>query len=155
MSSTSTNKQPLMIDRPFARGRLITSQVVADFRTPGTGVTVLLDCTENDGAIVDTAFVFGASTNTGEVALYLTTAGNVINISNSNSWPVAYLNIPSAVVGGHYFLDLPELLTPIPRVGSGAKNRGILVEKGEILVGAKIGAPWNSGHFLGVQGGFF
>ncbi|WP_126146894.1 hypothetical protein [Synechococcus elongatus] len=154
MASTSTNKQPVMIDRPFHRGRLITSQVVADFRTPGNGATILLDCTENDGAIVDTAYVFGASNNAGEVALYITTAATIINVNNTNTWPVAYLNVNAPAVGGHFLLDLPELSTPVPRSGVNAKNRGILVEKGEILIGAKIGAPWPTGHFLGIQGGF-
>lgn len=145
-----------MIDRPLSRGRLITSQTISNLRAPSSGVTNLVDCMENDGAIVDSVFIQAAGTETGELALYLTTAGNTINISGSNSWPVAFISITTPpTVGQRFNLELPEISTPVPRVGSSAKNKGIVVEKGQILVAAKIGGAWTNGHFLGVQGGFF
>ena len=156
MASTSTNKQPLLIDRPISRGRLITGQTVSNIRTPGIGVTLLVSCLDNDGAIIDSARIISASSDVGEVVLYLSTAGNSTNVTNGNAWPVGYINIAAPVSPGTAVeLDLPELMTPVPAVGTEPKNRGILIEKGQILVAAKIGTPWASGHYLALQGGFY
>ena len=58
MASTSTNKQPLMVDRPFLRGARITSSTTTcDPTNPSLGDLIQLvrvgDLPSEDGALVD------------------------------------------------------------------------------------------------------
>ena len=63
MASTSTNKQPLMVDRPFLRGAKINSgsPVTADSSSPEFGNLIQLvrvgDIPSEDGALVEDIFV--------------------------------------------------------------------------------------------------
>ena len=57
MASTSTNKQPLLVDRVFCQ----TKDLTGKFIPPGVGIDLqagsqgelILDCTKNDGAVVE------------------------------------------------------------------------------------------------------
>jgi hypothetical protein len=66
MASTSTNKQPLMVDRPFFRGAKINSgsTVVADASNPDFSDLIQLvrvgDLPSEDGALVEDIFVVSA-----------------------------------------------------------------------------------------------
>jgi hypothetical protein len=66
MASTSTNKQPLMVDRPFFRGAKINSgsTVIADASNPDFGDLIQLvrvgDLPSEDGALVEDIFVVSA-----------------------------------------------------------------------------------------------
>jgi hypothetical protein len=63
MASTSTNKQPLMVDRPFFRGAKINSgtTVIPDASNPDFADLVQLvrvgDIPSEDGALVEDIFV--------------------------------------------------------------------------------------------------
>lgn len=63
MASTSTNKQPLMVDRPFLRGAKINNgtSITADSSTPEFGNLIQLvrvgDIPSEDGALVEDIFV--------------------------------------------------------------------------------------------------
>ena len=63
MSSTSTNKQPLMVDRPFLRGAKVNNgtTVVTNTSSPDFGDLIQLvrvgDLPSEDGALVEDIFV--------------------------------------------------------------------------------------------------
>ena len=59
MASTSTNKQPLLVDRPFLSIKDTSGQLVGTLPA-GTGIdpqqaagVMMIDCTKNDGAVVE------------------------------------------------------------------------------------------------------
>ena len=78
MASTSTNKQPLLIDRVF--NNLITTNTLASgsatsINIIGTNASaVLVDCTTNDGAIIEDLWTISRSTTSYKVLFFLSTA---------------------------------------------------------------------------------
>jgi hypothetical protein len=68
MSSTSTNKQPLMVDRPFLRGAKVNNgtTVVTNTSSPDFGDLIQLvrvgDLPSEDGALVEDIFVVSGDT---------------------------------------------------------------------------------------------
>ena len=62
MASTSTNKQPLLVDRPLSVLVDTSGALVGTF-PPGTAIdpqtaagVMLVDCTKNDGAVIEYAY---------------------------------------------------------------------------------------------------
>ena len=69
MASTSSNKMPLLVDRPlhsFANiGGAAALSTETNFNTvAGAGCTVLVDCSANDGAIIDSLSIIATETST-------------------------------------------------------------------------------------------
>ena len=67
MATTSTNKQPLLIDRVFhiaIEGNTLTSGSDTDLDIVGTNQSaILVDCTANDGGIVEDLYTIARTTS--------------------------------------------------------------------------------------------
>ena len=61
MASTSTNKQPLLVDRPLHAAVDLSERTISDTSNGvdigGSNSAILVvDCTQNDGAIIDSIY---------------------------------------------------------------------------------------------------
>jgi hypothetical protein len=179
LASSSSNKQPLLIDRPlhsFATiGGVAGLTSATNFNTPSAaGMTLLVDCSANDGAVVDSISVIitEASTTTSTVLAFLSTASSASGVTASNSALVASVAIPGGSTAGQRVnMSLPPLSVPVPNLASPAatmtsyptetdkKNTGLFIPSTALLyvgVSAALSAPSASTRVhVFAQGGFY
>lgn len=170
---------PLLVDRPlhsFATiGGTAALTSATNFNTPsGAGCILLVDCSANDGAVVDSISVIitEASTTTSTVVAFLSTATSPATISTINTAAVASVAIPGGNTAGQRVnMPLPALSVPVPNLASPAatiaaypsetdkKNTGLYVPSTALLyvgVSAALTAPSTSTRVnVFAQGGFF
>ena len=160
MASTSTNKQPLLVDRVF--NNLVTTNTLASGSATsidilGTNASaVLVDCTTNDGGIVEDMWTIARSTVAYKAMFYLSTAVDYLRDTEA----VYVGEITSATTVGTYtsVSSLPAVLAPGPQVGRNPKNQAFYVPTGKALwVTLQLASPVgnNTTPIAGVQGGFY
>lgn len=173
MASTSTNKQPLLVDRPLHIVKDLTTRFVdvdVDI-DPGAGnrALLLLDCTQNDGAIIESVYAYGRvpqapATEGYDIILYLCKNNTVLDPAGA------------FFVGGFTAADnpgerkswsmAPEVLAPVARLGSEDDTfvvptyfRALYVPKGECLYAAVVKQtaddPCVYAPLIGIQGGYY
>lgn len=147
MSSTSTNKQPLLIDRPLHEfvplGPTPALTDPTNFATVlGGGCVSLVDCIDADGAVVDSLSIVAlqAGTSAISVLFLLSTSPTIFGINDANTGVVASAVIQSAVAGERTNVSLPPLSVPVPNLGADSsisevdkKNTGLYVPAGRVL----------------------
>lgn len=165
MASTSTNKAPLLIDRPLLEiKRLDGTSTPAGSVDPGSGTNavLLVDCTANDGALIEVVqLVQRVAGNTTSVNLYLSTNAGLVG---SDAFFLAQTNLsgggdPGVTVS----FPLPELLAPVPHAGGNdaATNaipqfRGLRLAKGWALwAAANSSTPVANAPNILAMGGYF
>jgi hypothetical protein len=170
---------PLLVDRPlhaFATiGATAALTSATNFNTPsGAGCTLLVDCSGNDGAVVDSLSILitEASTTTSTVLVFLSTATTAASISATNTACVASAAIPGGNTAGQRVnISLPPLSVPVPNLASPAatiatyptetdkKNTGLYVPSTALLyvgTSAALAAPSAATRVhVFAQGGFF
>ena len=173
MATSSSNKMPLLVDRPlhsFATiGGASALTTATNFDTPsGGGCVLLVDCLGNDGAVVDSISIIAneASTTASKVLVFLSIAGSAASITPSNTVCVANETISSSAAGERTNISLPPLSIPVPTLGGTTsasetqkKNTGLYVPSGATLfvgVSAALTAPSSATRVhVFAQGGFF
>lgn len=178
MATSSSNKMPLLVDRPlhsFATlGGAAALTTATDFNTPnGGGCVLLVDCLSNDGAVVDSLSIVAnqASTTASKVLVFLSIAASAASITSANTVLVANGTISSSAAGERTNISLPPLSVPVPNLAGPAattttfasetdkKNTGLYVPSGAVLyvgVNAPLTAPSSSTRVhVFAQGGFF
>lgn len=173
MSTTSTNKQPLMVDRPLHKWAPLGATPALTnannlFSVIGGGCTELVNCVSNDGAVVDSLSIVAAQQNTTAVTVvfFLSTSPTPFGITDANTAPVASATVVSAAAGDRTNVPLPPLTVPVPSLGGQAaptetskKNTGLYIEAGQILyvgISQQIVAPTPATKIVVfAQGGFF
>lgn len=179
MATTSTSKMPMLVDRPlhsFATiGGTAALTSATNFNTPsGAGCTLLVDCSSNDGAVIDSLSILitEATTTTSTVLVFLSTAATTASISATNTACVASAAIPGGNTAGQRVnISLPPLSVPVPNLGSPAatmatyptetdkKNTGLYVPSTALLyvgVTAPLTAPSAATRVhVFAQGGFY
>jgi len=178
MATSSSNKMPLLVDRPlhsFATiGGTAALTTSTDLNTPASaGCTLLVDCSGNDGAVVDSLSILALEANTTArgVVAFLSTATTASSITAANTAYVAGATITSSSKGDRTNIPLPALSVPVPNLASPAatvaaypneldkKNTGLYVPSGALLyvgVDQAIAAPSaNTRVHVFAQGGFF
>jgi len=184
MASTSTNKQPLMVDRPFLRGcRINNATTTVDPTNPNFGDLIQLvrvgDIPSEDAALVEDIFVVpneGYPNNGGvrsaSFGVYVY-APNQAAPSTSASLMISKLEIGLSgdSEGIIHRVELPAMVAPTPQVGDTnlarpievGKSEGLYLEKGYILCIGYLGAGpaavsgglSPSGVTILAQGGFY
>ena len=176
MATTSSNKMPLLVDRPLhsfaSLGATAGLTTASDFNTPNTSLTLLVDCTANDGAIIDSISLISnqASMTSAKVIAFLSVAPTAASVTATNTLAVAFATLGSSL-GDRVNMSLPALCVPVPNLASPAatasaypsetdkKNTGIYVPSGATLfVGTSVAitAPAASSRVnVFAQGGFF
>jgi len=173
LATSSSNKMPLLVDRPLHSFATIGGAAgltsATNFNTPnGGGCVLLVDCISNDGAVVDSLSIIAneASTNQHQVLVFLSVAASSSSITSANSVCVASATISSSAPGERTNIPLPPLCIPVPNLGADSsvgetdkKNTGLYVPSGATLfvgVSAALTAPSTSTRVhVFAQGGFF
>ncbi len=178
MASTSSNKTPMMVDRPlhsFAKvGTTAALSSASDLTTlVSSGCQLLVDCSSNDGAVVDSVSVIENhnSVSSVRVCLFISVATSSALITPVNTAYVAGIALSGAgTVGTRTNIPLPPLSVPVPCLASPAvnvatypdevdkKNTGLYVPSGALLyvgVAQVISSPTNAVVTVFAQGGFF
>ena len=176
MASTSTNKQPLLIDRPLHNLEVMDNRITGTPSTQlngdlaGTNSAILMvDCTQNDGAIVECSYSFSRGDNGGNawrINLYLSTQ---VRLPCVKKLLVISAVLRHATTAGERsdYDAFPDILAPVPTVnakaaaGSGdpvpLQMRALYIPKGKALWAAinHNGTGMTTGPVFGVQGGFY
>ena len=157
MATTSTNKQPLLVDRVFheiANTSAFLNASDIDV-SPTNSAKLLLNCIGTDGAVVEYVYAISRSTVTTYTAnLYLSTSNDYLR-------PTEAFFIGSVtstqVMKELTEMDLPKTLTPVPNNGSDLKNTALYVPANKALwVARATGEPdATDGPLVGIQGGYF
>jgi hypothetical protein len=185
MASTSTNKQPLMVDRPFLRGARVNNGTtrVTNPSNPDFGDLIQLvrvgDIPSEDGALVEDLFVVSAEGYPNNGGLRTAAFGVYIYAPNqaapSTSTALLLGQFQVGLSGGTQGLiqrvELPATVAPAPRTGDTnlvypierGKMEALYLEKGYILcIGylgngptAVSGGLSPSGVSIIAQGGFY
>ena len=171
MSASSTNKQPLLIDRPLMRVRsLEKTTTLGSTVDPGTtsNGALLVDCTKNDGAFIDCIWLIQRVGNDATpVHLYLSSSAVALGTAYTGSQTEAYYlgsatMAASTAAGGTVEFKLPKVLSPVPHAGGAGTGdvplqfRGLYVENGYALWAAAASAtPVANAPLIALQGGFY
>lgn len=165
MASTSTNKQPLLIDRVLHEVVDLSGAAVAQdagLSITGTNSAALIvDCTTNDGAIIEDVYAIARTTLTGyKVNLYLSAAADYLRSQQS-----VYIGslAGGTTVGERTRVaegELPYILAPVPASATtDSQFTALYIPRGRALWAAveqqsptdqTVEAP-----LLGVQGGYY
>ena len=174
MASTSTNKQPLLIDRVF-NDPVTTDGLVSGATNTATGASisydiagsnsakVLVNCTTNDGGIVEDMYAISRGA-VKRVLFYLSSASDYLR-----SEQAVYIgSISTTATVGDYanVSSLPRCLAPVPQQGSttglvaGAplKNQALYIPTGKALwvtIWGISGQNATNCPIVGAQGGFY
>ena len=161
MATTSTNKQPLLVDRVFhntVESNTLTSGSDTDLNIIGTNESaVLVDCSANDGAVVEDLYVISRSVDTAYTAVfYFSSASDYLRPTEG----IYLTKIESAATQGTITssTELPNVLAPLPNAGSNAQVKALYVPKGKVLwVSLKLANAANATTtpIIGAQGGFY
>ena len=161
MATTATNKQPLLIDRVFhnaVEGNTLTSGSADSLDILGTNAsTILVDCTGNDGGIVEDLYAISrtGTTTAYTVLFYLSTSVDYLRPGEG----VYIASIETETTSGTKTKAvLPNILAPVPRVGSEGQLQALYVPKGKALwCTLQLAGPNNTADtpIIGAQGGFY
>jgi len=174
MASTSTNKQPLLIDRVFNEA-VTTDTLVSGSSTSidiggSNSSKILVNCTTNDGGLVEDIYAISRGA-VKKVLFYLSSASDYLRSDQA----VYIGEISVTATAGDYknISALPRVLAPVPQVGVVAplaaatadvpqqtplKNQALYVPTGKALwvtVQGISGSNNASCPIVGAQGGFF
>ena len=155
MASSSTNKQPLLIDRVLHNVVNLDNAAVGAIDVIGTNTAELIvDATQSDGCIVEDIYLVSRSSASHKVNLYLSTASDYLRPGEG-----MYIgSITSSTTAGEIVsLDsLPKILAPMPQTGSEAQFRALYIPKGKALwAGREDIAAVNDAPLIGAQGGWY
>ena len=161
MATTATNKQPLLIDRVFhnvVEGNTLSSGSDTSLDILGTNSSVVLvDCTSNDGGIVEDLYSIARTTGstTYKVLFYLSSSvdylrpGEGVYVGSVESSDTLD-TVTNAV--------LPSILAPVARVGDVPQLQALYVPKGKALWATlQLPGAINTADtpIIGAQGGYY
>jgi len=169
MASTSTNKQPLLVDNILHEivdliGATVEQTSVITIGG-SNGAKLIVDCTTNDGAIIGEIYALARQTTTAyTINMYLATVKDILIPSQAvflGTFNGATTEGSKTVYGG-----MPYILNPVPGAGSeddtlviGTQFQGLYVPKGKALWAAVKKQSANdtatAAPLLGVHGGFY
>lgn len=178
MATTSANRQPLLVDRPLhaftVLGGTAALSTATNYNTiVGGGCVQLVDCGDNDGAVIDSISVIANETGLTSTAVLvlLSTASSEFSINTGNTAVVASATVGSSSLGQRTNIPLPPLAIPVPNLASPAatmaaypsetdkKNTGLYIPSGGYLyvgISVPITAPTPASRVnVFAQGGYF
>ncbi len=134
MASTSTNKQPLLVDRPFFNAQVL-GEVGGlldplNYNSPDPAGLVILADGGTDGTIIDSVTVASTQVSTDEhdVLLFMSTVNNPLMVQQQNTHYLTSVEIKSDDCGERVSMPLPEVLVPVPS-NTSVKNTAIYIPK--------------------------
>jgi hypothetical protein len=159
MASTSTNKQPLLIDRVLHTVVDLNNAVVPSIDVLGTNTaTLVVDATTNDGAIIEDIYSVARSTSQYFINLYMSSSIDYLR-PNEGIFIGSFETAAQQGQTNHWEF-MPRILAPVPHVVTTGLDenqlKALYVPKGRSLWAAiQTPDPVNDGPILGVQGGWY
>ena len=155
MASTSTNKQPLLVDRLLHYVVNLDTSINDGMDIVGTNTaTLLIDGTTADGALIEDIYVISRGTTEYKVNLYISGARDYLRPNEA----VFIGTLNSATTKGDvvHWEEMPRSLSPVPQVGTVAYNKALYLPKGSALwVARESTSNVTDGPLLGCQGGWY
>ena len=155
MAATSTNKQPLLIDRVLHNVVNLDLAAVGAIDVLGTNTAALIvDATSSDGCLIEDVYCISRSTAPQKINLYMSSSFDYLRPQEGVF--IGQLT-SAATIGAVVSLDtLPKILAPMPQTGTEQQFRALYIPKGRALwAGREDIAAVNDGPLLGVQGGWY
>ena len=182
MASTSTNKQPLLVDRPLHNVFTLSNQKTGDenYWLSTNNCQLIVDCSQNDGALIEDIYIICKVANDSKKISLFMGGSDTSAVRESDSSTVFLGQFESGVTAGAivHFGKMPLLLAPNPtsiasdtapgsqEAGDGTQKtlalyQGLYVPRGRTLW-AGLAVPANTGALnlneaptLGVSGGYY
>jgi len=177
MATTSTNKQPLLVDRVMhevvdMNDRKVAKNATTPGNVSGTNSAILLiDSVGGDGALVEDIYTVSRGATEYTINLYFTSATDYLRPDQG----VFIGRIKSATTEARktHLGDMPYILAPVPQAGyideaavkaegyssASQRFRALYVPKGKALWAAlevdNINTPITDAPMLGVMGGYY
>ena len=174
MASTSTNKQPLLIDRVFNEA-VTTDGLVSGSSNTATGSAinyditgtnagkVLVNCISNDGGIVEDLYAISRGSEK-KALFYLSSTADYLRAEQSVF--IGSVSCTSTVGAYANVVALPRVLAPVPQQGNTAgltdgsplRNQALYVPTGKALwitIWGLSGQNATNCPIVGAQGGFY
>ena len=161
MASTSTNKQPLLVDNVLHVAiDLNQHKVAANDATPGVvgganTAAKLLDCIGRDGAVIESMYTISRDTKEYKVNLYLATSGDYLRPEQSVF--IGQITSATTAYTKSYVDDLPPVLAPVAHTGDEPQLRALYIPRGAALWAgvevADINPVQAKAPIIGIQGG--
>lgn len=172
MASTSTNKQPLLIDRPLHAVTSIIGQKTGNegYWLSNNSCSVLVDCTQNDGALIEDLYVLSRDAAPVNISFFLANATDVLRESDTlNVVFIGRIDVLADQEGKiTHFDEVPYCLAPMPHVSVGStdtrssgQTKALYIPRGSALwVGRAVESTAanldvTSAPIAGAQGGYY
>ena len=155
MAATSTNKQPLLVDRVLHYVANLDTAVVGSIDITGTNTAILIiDSTQLDGAIIEDIYSIARSTNQSTINLYISSQADYLR---PNEGILVGQFISATTIGAKTSWNgMPKILAPMPQTGTDSQFKALYLPKGTALWAARESSSIaTDGPLLGVQGGWY
>lgn len=160
MATTATNKQPLLVDRPLhsvVKSNSLTSGSATSLDILGTNESaVLVDCSANDGALIEDLYVIARSSVAYKALFYISTAVDYLRPNEATYvQQIDSSTTPGVITSSDSLL---KVVAPLPNAGTDSQVRAFYVPKGAVLwCSLQLAGPANSDGtpIIGAQGGFY
>ena len=161
MATSSSNKQPLLVDRVFhnaLQANTLTSGSASSLDIVGTNESVILvDCSTNDGGVVEDLYTIARSTTAFTALFYLSSSVDYLRPSEA----VYIGKVTSSTTAGNHVActTLPKVLAPLAHAGGEAQVGALYVPQGKALwctlqLAGPHATPANT-PIIAAQGGFY
>ena len=155
MAATSTNKQPLLVDRVLHYVVDLNEAAVGAINVIGTNTAALIvDATQSDGCILEDIYCISRSSASQIINLYMSSSFDYLRPTEG----VFVGQFTSATTEGEvtHLETMPRILAPMPHTGTEGQFQAFYLPKGKALwAGRQDIAIVNDGPLLGVQGGWY
>lgn len=155
MAATSTNKQPLLVDRVLHYVVNLDTAAVGAIDVGGTNTALLIvDGTTADGAIIESVYSIARGTSETTINLYLSSSSDYLR---PNEGILIGQFTSGTTVGAVTEWDsMPKILAPMPHTGTEGQFRALYIPKGKALWAARQStSAVTDAPLLGCQGGWY
>ena len=155
MAATSTNKQPLLVDRVLHYVVNLDTAAVAAIDVGGTNTALLIvDGTTSDGAIIEDIYNISRSTEEYTLNLYISTSSDYLRPQEGIL--VGTFKSGTTVGAVTHWEEMPRILAPMPQTGTENQFKALYLPKGRALWAARQSdVAVTDGPLLGCQGGWY
>lgn len=155
MAATSTNKQPLLVDRVLHYVVNLDTAAVGAIDVAGTNTALLIvDGTTSDGAIIEDIYSIARGTVESTINLYMSPSSDYLRPTEG----VLIGQFTSATTAGQRtsWDGMPKILAPMPHTGTEQQFKAFYLPKGRALWAARQSTlSVTDGPLLGCQGGWY
>jgi len=170
MAATSTNKQPMLVDRVFHEVYSMNDATILQTDVTGTNFAqLILNCSSNDGGVIEDIYAISRGQDGSSadyvINLYMSSDTDFLRPASQSAGAVTGGIFVGSITGGStagditHRTNMPFILAPVPQVGTAQKATAFYVPKGKNLWAARLTTNLTdsitNAPLLGVQGGFF